>query len=283
GAEFHVQLTRDGQSSPILRLDSDDSKHRERWRTMPSLQGVSAPGRPNPASTVLMPHPSLSWQSAPLPILTAQRYGAGRSMVLGTASSWRWQMLMPSEDQSHERLWRQVLRWLASESQQRISLELDRENYSPGDTVRVSARLLDEAFEPDNNGLLWLQIKDPAGNVRELPMEWQLEKEGSYSQQFQVGEGGVYDLSVKVPSEVESELSAQAPLMVSPSRREFLHAQADHGLMRRLAEISGGRHYTARDVHQLADDLAFSPNAYSKMEMHSLWDQPLFLILLVLL
>src|SRR5690606_5103075 len=107
GAEFHVQLTRDGQYSPILRLDSDDSKNRERWRKMPSLQGVYVSGRPKPGATVLMQHPSLSWQNAPLPILTAQRYGAGRSMVLATASSWRWQMLMPSEDQSHERLWRQ--------------------------------------------------------------------------------------------------------------------------------------------------------------------------------
>jgi uncharacterized membrane protein len=283
GAEFPVQLTREGQYSPILRLDSQDNRNRELWRKMPSLQGVYVSGRAKPGASVLIEHPSLSYQDAALPILTAQRYGAGRSMVLSTASSWRWQMMMPSQDESHERLWRQMLRWLATDSQQRLTLTLDRDNYNVGEQVTVRAQLRDEEFGMDNNGLLWLNIRDPEGGTEELPMNWQLEKDGTYTQSFTVKKEGVYDLAVNVPSEVDGDIEAQAPLLVTPSRREFLRAATDEALMRRLATTTGGRFYTANTAHQLVDDVTFAPNAYSKMEVHSLWDEPIFLTLLILL
>ncbi|MGQ9425651.1 hypothetical protein ACXYTJ_08285 [Gilvimarinus sp. F26214L] len=283
GAEYHPRLTRDGWFSPILRLDSGDRKNRELWQKMPGLQGLYVSGRAKPGATVLMEHPTLSYRSAALPVLSIQRYGAGRSMVLATASSWRWQMMMPHEDESHERIWRQMLRWLASESQQRLTTTLDREHYNTGDQVQVSAKLLGPDFEPDNNGILWLQVTDPQGEVEELPMDWQLEKEGTYTQSFTAEQAGVYDLQVKVPSELDSELQAQSPLLVTASRREFTEAGMDAGLMRRLATSTNGRFYTADTVHQLVDDVTFAPNAYSKLEMHSLWDQPIFLVLLVLL
>lgn len=283
GSEYPARLTKEGQYSPILRLDSKDSKNRELWRDMPSLQGVYVSGRAKPGASVLIEHPTLKYQNTALPILSAQRYGGGRSMVFASASSWRWQMMMPHEDESHERLWRQMLRWLSTESQQRLTLTLDRDNYNVGDTVVVAAQLLDEEFEADNNGLLWLEVKDSEGQVEELPMNWQLEKEGSYTQSFTVDKEGIYDLSVKVPSEVNGDLQVQAPLIVTPSRREFLHAGMDDGLMRRLAANTGGRFYTADNVHQLVDDVTFSPNAYSKLEVHSLWDEPVFLYLLIVL
>lgn len=283
GAEYAPRLTREGQYSPILRLDSSDGKNREHWRKLPSLQGVYVSGRAKPGATVLMEHPTLTYHNSPLPLLTVQRYGGGRSMVLATASSWRWQMMMPHEDESHERLWRQMMRWLATESQQRLTLSLNRDNYNVGETVQVSAKLLNEEFEPDNNGLLWLQVKNPQGDMEELPMTWQLEKDGTYTQSFTATREGVYDLSVKVPSEVDGDLQARAPVIVTPSRREFLQAGMDAGLMRRLAASTGGRFYTAQNVHQLVDDVTFSPNAYSKREIHSLWDEPLFLYLLIAL
>lgn len=283
GAEYAVQLTRDGQFSPILRLHSQDNRNRDLWAKMPSLQGVYVSGRAKPGASVLIEHPTLSYQNAALPILSAQRYGAGRSMVLSTASSWRWQMMMPSQDDSHERLWRQMLRWLATDSQQRLTLSLDRDNYDVGEQVTVSAQLRNEEFEMDDNGLLWLSIKNPEGETEDLPMNWQLEKDGTYTQSFTVKKEGVYDLAVNVPSEVNGDLRVQAPLLVTPSRREFLRAATDEGLMRRLATTTGGRLYTADTVHQIVNDVTFAPNAYSKMEVHSLWDEPIFLMLLVLL
>ena len=283
GAEFPVRLTREGEYSPILRLDSDDKKNRDLWRLMPPLEGTYVTGRAKPGASVLIEHPLLNYQGQALPILTIQRYGGGRSMMMATASTWRWQMLMPHEDQSHERLWRQWLRWLATDAPQRVEIALERSNYNVGDKVDVSVKLLNEEFAPDNNGLLWLQVADPDGEVTELPMTWQIDKEGTYVSSFEVTKEGVYDLNVKVPSDVDNNLQAKTPLIVTPSRREFLQAAMDGGLLRRISEATAGKFYTNGSVNQLVDDITFSPNAYSRQQINSFWDQPLFLVLLLAL
>lgn len=282
GMEYRPRLTREGEYSPILRLDSQAGINRERWSKLPTLQGVYVAGRPKAGASVLMEHPGLRLQNHSLPLLSLQRYGAGRSMLLATTSSWRWQMMMPHDDDSHERIWRQTLRWLASDAPQRLSINLDSEHYSVGETVEVRARLLDREFRPDNNGLLWLHIKNPAGDTDEQAMSWVLEKDGSYRYSFVVEQEGIYDLSVRAPAEVEAELEARAPLLVAPSRREFVRAAMDESLLSRLAASTGGRFYTAANVHQMVDDITFAPNPYSTMEVHSLWDQPLFLMLLLI-
>jgi hypothetical protein len=283
GGEYAARLTGDGQHSAILRLAPQPGQNRERWQKLPNLQGVYVSGRAKPGAAVLLEHPALTVDNIPLPILTTQRYGGGRSMVLATASSWRWQMLMPHEDESHAHLWRQMLRWLAADSPRRLTLALAQDSHHPGDTVEVSAHLLNEQFNADNNSLLWLQVKNPAGEVAELPMTRQMDKDGAYTRSFTVDREGVYDLTVAANSDVDGELQAGTPLIVTPPRLEFLRAGMDEGLMRRLAASTGGRFYTAKNARQLVDDVTFNPNAYSKSSVHTLWDEPLFLCLLVAL
>jgi len=191
-------------------------------------------------------------------------------------------MLLSHEDQSHEKIWRQMLRWLATESRQRLSVELNEESYSVGDQVEISATLLDETFEPDNNAVLWVEVTDPGANVSELPMTWDLQKEGTYTALLNVTEKGVYDLTVKVPSTIDN-MTVQTPLIVTSSRREFLNAEMDSGLLTRLAKKTGGNFYQVNQMGKLVDDITFNPNPYSKRETKSIWDQSLFLYLLIVL
>jgi hypothetical protein len=103
GELFAPRLTAAGEFSELLRLDSDDAVNRRLWSELPVLQGIYATGRAKPGATVLLEHPSLQYQNQALPLLATQRYGSGRSMSVNTASTWRWQMLMPAEDESHRR------------------------------------------------------------------------------------------------------------------------------------------------------------------------------------
>ena len=281
GSRFSMALTKEGEYSPLLRLDSSDDVNRRLWRDMPQLEGINVTGRAKPGATVLAQHPNLSWQSTPLPVMAIQRYGSGRSMILTSASTWRWQMLMPHEDQSHERLWRQILRWLATSSESRLTITLDQENYDAGETVEVTAKLLDQEFEADNNGILYMKITDPNGNVQEMPMTWDIDNDGTYKQTLTVEQQGIYDLRVNVASDAEGGLDVSTPILVTPSRREFLQAGMDSGLLQRLASATQGKFYTTGNAGRVVDDITFSPNAYSREEVRSLWDQPLFMYLLI--
>jgi hypothetical protein len=285
GELFAPRLTAAGEFSELLRLDSDDAINRRLWSELPTLQGIYATGRAKPGATVLMEHPSLQYQSQALPLLATQRYGSGRSMSMNTASTWRWQMLMSAEDESHERLWRQMLRWLAQGALERVSINFDKPFYNAGDTVSVSVKVLDASYEPDNNASLWIQRTDPLGNAVDIAMEWDINQDGTYVSRFEASDEGVYRVLVDVASAAGSGLESEktAAFVVTPSLREFNNAGRDTGMLSRIADSGGGQYYDLSAARQLINDIDHVPGAYSREVQEDLWDRPWLLILLIAL
>lgn len=283
GETFTPRLTREGELSAMLQLHSDDTRNRQQWQELPDLQGVYVTGRPKPGASVLMEHPSLQYQGQAAPIMATQRYGSGRSLFITTASTWRWQMLMHSTDDSHERLWRQMLRWLAVSAPERVRVDFDREYYHAGDEVTVTATVRDERFEPDNNASLWLQLTDPTGQVTDMPMEWYIEEDGVYRSRFTVEQEGIYRTLVDVASASDIEAEQPAAFVVTPSLREYNDPTRDSGLLRRVAQASGGQYHDLDASDRLLADIEYTPGAHSRERRQDLWDRPFFLFLLIAL
>ena len=287
GELFYPRLTRNGEFSPLLRLSADDSENQALWRQLPELQGTYVTGRIKPGAEVLIEHPLLQYQNQALPLLASQRYGSGRSMSLTTASTWRWQMMLPAADESHEILWRQILRWLAVSAPERITIEFDREFYNVGDEVKVRAIVLNNEYEADNDATLWMQTSNPLEEFIDAPMEWDIEEDGVYRARFIAEEEGVYSLLVDVASAAgetsDSSAEKTAAFVVTPSLREYTNAELDSGLMARIAEVSGGSYFKLPAASELANTIEFTPNAYSREVQIDLWDRPWLLALLILL
>ena len=287
GELYYPRLTNNGEFSPLLRLSADDAENQRLWRQLPELQGVYVTGRVKPGATVLLEHPLLQYQNQALPVLVSQRYGSGRSMSITTASSWRWQMMLPSADESHETLWRQLIRWLAVSAPERISIEFDREFYNVGDEVNVKATVLNDEYEADNDATLWMQTANPLAEFIDSPMQRDIEGEGVYRASFAVEEEGIYSLLVDVASAAgeasSSSSEKRAAFVVTPSLREYTNAELDRGLLERIAAASGGSYFNLQDADALIDAIEFTPNAYSKEVQIDLWDRPWLLALLILL
>ena len=287
GELFYPRLTSNGEFSPVLRLSADDSENQALWRQLPELQGTYVTGRIKPGAEVLIEHPLLQYQNQALPLLASQRYGSGRSMSLTTASTWRWQMMLPAADESHEILWRQILRWLSVSAPERITIEFDREFYNVGDEVNVKAIVLNNEYEADNDATLWMQTSNPLEEFIDAPMEWDIEEDGVYRASFIAEEEGVYSLLVDVASAAgetsDSSAEKTAAFVVTPSLREYTNAELDSGLMARIAEVSGGSYFNLAVAGELANIIEFTPNAYSREVQIDLWDRPWLLALLVLL
>ncbi|MEX0617832.1 MAG: hypothetical protein WDZ76_04345 [Pseudohongiellaceae bacterium] len=287
GETYYPRLTRNGEFSPLLRLASDDAENRRLWQQLPEFQGIYVTGRAKPGATVLLEHPLLQYQNQPLPVIATQRYGSGRSVAIATASTWRWQMMMPSEDQSHEVLWRQMLRWLTSSAPERIDIQFDREYYNVGDVVNVRATILDENYEPDNDATLWIQRTDPQDQATDTPMEWDIEEDGLYRTSFTVETEGVYELLVDVTSAASDAAidssEKRTAFVVTPSLREYSAAGLDASLLRRIAETSGGDYFNIDQSGGLRNAIEFTPNAYTQEIQLDLWDNAWLLTLLILL
>jgi hypothetical protein len=287
GGLFTPRLTSIGQRSPLMRLSVDREANRAAWAGLPELQGVSVTGRIKSGASVLLEHPYLEYQNQPLPLLLSQRYGSGRAVALNTASTWRWQMMLPSTDQSQETLWRQILRWLAASAPTRITIDFDREYYNVGEKVGVSATILNADYQPSNDSSPWLQVTDPLQQVFDEPLEWDIEEDGVYRSEFIAELPGVYELFVDVPSAAgeASRTGAEqsTAMVVTPSLREYINAQGDWDVLKRISSESRGAFFPLSDISQLQEVIRQTPNALMKERTIDLWNNKWVFILLVFL
>lgn len=279
--KFSLKLTPEGEHSPMLRLGLDGASNRQLWQKMPQLQGINMAGRAKPGATVLAVHPTLSLDNEPLPVIAYERYGRGRSMVITTASTWRWQMLLHHEDMSHERFWRQVLRWLAVPSPSPVELILDKDSYGVGEQVNIRARVSDREYAPVNDATVWLKLTDSAGTIEDIQLEGTINDQGIYTATFKVRRDGIHTIEVTATSPSGEAQEASTHFLVVEPIAEFIDAGLDADLLKTMADLSGGKFYTASNAEQLVKDLKRLQKVVSVAVEQEIWDMPIVLFLLV--
>ena len=281
GQKFSLRLTAEGRRSALLRLDAEKNTNRKMWTDMPQLQGINVTGRAKPGATVLAVHPTLQLDGNPLPVFAYQRYGRGRTMAITTAATWRWQMLMPHEDRSHEKIWRQILRWLTAGTPARVEFELEHSQYSTGDTVKVMARIHDERFEPVDKATVWLKTTDPDGVIQDLRMENSIARTGDYTGAFSASKPGVYELEVSSTGISHQTDSASAKILVTDTLHEYRDLSLNSELLKNIALASGGKYYNIRNAGRLVKDLQRNRETQTVHLQLDVWDMPaVFLFLL---
>jgi uncharacterized membrane protein len=278
--KFSLRLTAEGEHSALLRLGLDGAMNRGLWEKMPQLQGINVTGPAKPGATVLAVHPTLRLRQEPLPVIAYERYGRGRSMVIATASTWRWQMLLPHEDMSHERFWRQVLRWLAVPAPAPVELSLDRDSYGAGEPVQVRVQVRNRDYEPVNDATVWLKLTDSAGDIRDLRLEWVLDDAGTYTGSVNVSREGIYQLEVAATLPSGEVHEASTHFLAAEPVAEFIHADTDTDLLEKVASVSGGKFYTVNQAERLTNDLKHLQKVVPVDVETDIWDMPIVLMLL---
>ncbi|HEV7716571.1 MAG TPA: hypothetical protein VGO53_13320, partial [Steroidobacteraceae bacterium] len=110
----NAKLTVYGAESPITRLDDDSRKNVTLWSGLPPLADLQPLGRLKPGAVVLLDAVTADKRTQPL--LAWEHYGRGTTYLLGTATTWRWKMRLPHEDQRHYTFWRQLLHAVAADA-----------------------------------------------------------------------------------------------------------------------------------------------------------------------
>ena len=278
--KFSLRLTPEGEQTAVMRMGLDDATNRQRWQKMPQLLGINVTGPVKPGATVLAVHPTLSLRNEPLPVIAYERYGRGRSMVVATASTWRWQMLLPHEDRSHERFWRQVLRWLAASATRPVELNLDKDVYGAGEQVNVRVRVFDSVYEPVNDATVWLNLTDSAGAIQDFRLEWKIDEDGIYTGAFTVSKDGIHTIEVAATSPAGAVQEASTHFLVAEPVVEFIDAGLDAALLKSMARASSGRFYTNSQADRLVNELKSLRSVDMVDIEQDIWNMPVVLILL---
>lgn len=226
---------------------------------------------------------------AATPIVISMRYGAGRSLYVATDEIWRWRYgrgeLLP------ERFWLQLVRMLGRESlarsQREAALEVAPRRAGVDQPVRISVELLDQSLIDAGYGSIALRLRrDGAGDDADIELALRPEEgAGRASQRF----GGVWTpaqdgaWTARVVEPGLSALGLEERIIVSRPDDELRSPEADHALLARLSEETGGRVFQPADMRDLPDALPNRQVTLVQERFETLWDTPLALIVVITL
>ncbi len=273
-----VELTPQGALHDLTRLDDSPSANAARWRALPPIADFQETGAPKPAALVLA---EALTQRGRQPLLAVQPFGRGRVALLATGGTWKWQMLMDARDQSHETFWKQILRWLVSESRSRLSARVSESVLNDTANLRIDAEVFDSNFLPNSEAAVEARITMPGGETSLAALQPDPVRPGHYSAEFKALSAGAY-VAQLTARQGDSEF-ARDELMFrrQDGVAEAFHPEQDRPLLEDLAAQTGGRYWTPESSRDLPKEIEFSEAGLSVRELHDLWDMPAMFLLLI--
>ncbi len=272
---YKLQLTADGKVETLMALVSNSTENVKRWMDFPTLMGYSKVKRAKAGAVVLAEHPRDRNEFGNRILIATHNYNAGRVMVFTPHTSWRWRMHMPREDDSYERFWRQVAKWLTTAPKEHIKLDIAKTAYTLKEPVVIEVTATDPQFELTNNAKLRAVVVDETGKRKELKLEQVLGKDGFYTARFIPNRYGEYTVTATGTLDGENLGEQQSLFEVKTSYAEFSDAELNVALLKTLAEGSGGEYYRPEEASQLANRIPLVESATSKITDVDIWDMPL--------
>src|SRR5580658_3166154 len=183
-----AELTPAGRDSLITRIEDNPEANVERWKKLPYMMNFQEAGQPKPGALVLA---NMKASGHKLPLLITQKYGRGRTAVFATGGDWRWQMLQPVEDMSHELFWRQLLRWLVSDTPTRVVTSIARPVLYDDGRVHLRAEVRDTTYLPTSDAQVQARIESDGG-AQSVDLHPDSLEQGVYTADWDAPHAGSY-------------------------------------------------------------------------------------------
>ncbi len=280
---FKLQLTTEGKTEPLMELADNSSENLQRWNKLSELFGYSKVKRAKAGATVLAEHPNDQNEFGKRVLIATHNFNAGRVMVFTPNNSAPWQLGMPSEDDSNERFWRQVAKWLTTAPKSSLKLDIAKTEYTLKEPVVIEVTAMDKTFTLTNDAKLRAILVDETGARKELQLEQVLGKDGLYTARFIPNRYGEYTVTATGALNGENLGKQQGLFEVKPSYAEFSDAALNVSLLTNLADMSGGKYYPIAEANQLVNQISLVESATSQITDIDIWDLPLIFGMILML
>jgi len=276
--EAGFELTPQGLDSLICRLVDDPAANAERWRKMPLLADYQEVGEAKPGAVPLMLLNVPGRRKSPL--LTVQAYGRGRTAVFATGGSWRWQMSQDAGDQTHELFWRQLARWLVSETPGVVSASMPKTVLSDETRAPLRAEVRNKEYQPLPDARVEARIVGPEGLAETVELTPSPHEEGVYAAFWPALKPGAYVAEVIARRNEEEVGRDTVQFRREEGVAEHFRREQNRELLEKLAEQTGGRYWTPGAAKKLPEQISYSEAGITAREARDLWDMPAVFLLL---
>lgn len=275
-----VQLTTVGADSMIARLAEDPAENAERWKQLPYMMNYQDPGTVKLGAATLL---EMTANGRKMPLLVTQNYGRGRTAVLATGGTWRWQMSMPVEDQSHEAFWRQLLRWMVTDSPGQIISSVPSQMLFDDGRVQISADIRSKDYAPAPDARVEAHILGPDGTSAQVEMAPDPNTPGIFRADWNAENPGPYMAEITA-TRGEEELGRDVlNFQRMDGVAENFHTEQNRPLLERLAEQTGGRYWQPQELSRLPSEISYSEAGITVRNTLELWNMPIVFLLILLL
>lgn len=279
-APAYAELTPAGQDSLICRIVDDPARNVDKWKGLPYVMDHQEVGTAKPGAVVLA---EMRAGSRKLPLLVTEDYGRGRTAVLATSGTWRWQMTLPLGDMSHDMFWQQLLRWLVSDTPGHIVASVPNQMLFDDGHVKLSVEVRGKDYLPAADANVEAHIMGPDGistmvDLAPVPdkpgvfqAEWSAAKPGSYLAEVTAQQGAV-DLG-------QDDLTFQRMDGIA----ENFHTEQNRDLLEKLSSQTDGRYWRPQGLSRLPSEISYSEAGITVRETEQLWNMPIVFFLIVIL
>jgi len=275
-----ASLTAAGADNIITRLVEDPAANVERWKKLPYLMDYQEVGTPKPGAVVLA---EMTAGGRKMPMLITENYGRGRTAVLATGGTWRWQMSQPLEDQTHEEFWQQLLRWMVMDTPGRVVATVPNQMLQDDGHVQFSADVRDSNFLPATDAHVEAHILGPGGSAAQIEMTPDPNTPGVFHADWTADLPGSY-LTEVVATRDKDELGRDVLNFArTDGVAENFHTEQNRGLLEKLSAETGGRYWKPQDISRLPQEISYSDAGITVRDAKELWNMPAVFLLLLLL
>lgn len=276
-----VELTSQGIDSPITRLLEDPEKNAVRWKKLTYLADYEDPGVPKPGATVLA---EMHAGHRKLPLLITQNYGHGRTAILATGGTWRWQMSEALGDPSHDLFWQQLLRWLVADSPGPVTASISSRQLMDQGQVQLTAQVRDRQFQPAANAHVTANVVGPENTSALIDLTPSQDIPGQYQAAWTADKPGTYLAEVTAESADNQPLPLGSDVLTFQRQdgvAENFHTGQNRRLLEQLSSETGGSYWKPADLKNLPRDISYSDAGISVRATKELWDMPIVFLLLL--
>jgi uncharacterized membrane protein len=275
-----VELAPAGVDSYITRLVDDAAANTRRWKSLPYLMDFQEPGTPKPGATVLA---EMSAAGRKMPMLVTENFGRGRTAVLATSGTWRWQMNLPVSDSAFTLFWQQLLRWVVTGSPGHVTASVPNQVMLDDGRVALSVEVRGDDYQPVADARVEAHIIGPSGVSANVDMAPVPDAPGSFQTEWTTDQAGSY-LTEVVARRGEQPLGRDVlTFQRLDGVAENFHTDQNRELLTRLASQTGGKYWRPQDLVDLPDEVAFSEAGVTTRDVRELWNMPIFLLAIVML
>jgi uncharacterized membrane protein len=282
---FHVEpatvdLAPAGVDNYITRLVDDSAANTKRWKSLPYLMDFQEPGTPKPGATVLA---DMSANGKKMPLLITENFGRGRTAVLATSGTWRWQMNLPVGDSAFTLFWQQLLRWLVTGSPGHVTASVPNQILLDDGRVALSVEVRGDDYQPAADARVEAHIIGPGGVSANIDMTPAPDAPGNFQAEWTADKPGSY-LTEVVAHRGDKPIGRDVlTFQRMDGVAENFHTGQNRELLTRLSAQTGGKYWRPQDLPDLPDEIAFSEAGVTTRDTRELWNMPVFLLAIVLL